>query len=65
MNEEIDDWTDEFDEYALPFYRNGGSSWDAVRYMECLPDWNCLPLGNFSPDLIADPANCIPQHVQL
>jgi hypothetical protein len=64
MNAEIDEWIEDFDEYARPFYR-GGENWDAVRYMECLPDWNMIPTDNFSPDLIDDPSNCIPPQVEL
>jgi hypothetical protein len=65
MTAELHEWTDEYDEVARPRYRYGGGTWDAVRYMECLPGWNCLPLANFSPDLVNDPSNCIQKHIEL
>lgn len=59
------DWMKEFEVYLNERpRRHGGGSFDTVRYMEVLPDWNCLPLGNFSPDLINDPSNMVAHPIE-
>lgn len=40
-------------------YRSRSGAWDTVRYMQGIRDFNCLPLDNFSPDLLDDPASFV------